>query len=157
LILKRTISEIGSDTASSFRPLGFVIGNGRWRLSGSNNEIATLFIYIIMIFSTPRRAFRYNECMAQIEVQRIDDFPKAVFDVTVSGESVTRHRVVLTREYYEKLTADAVTAEELVEESFEYLLAREPNTSILHEFDLKVITKYFSGYEQEMQSKLQAG
>jgi hypothetical protein len=49
----------------------------------------------------------------------------------------------------------AVTAEELVEESFEFLLAREPNTSILSEFDLKGINKYFSGYEQEMQRKFQ--
>ena len=95
--------------------------------------------------------------MTDIEVQRIDDFPHAVFDVLVRGETETTHRVSLTRAYYERLTDDAVTAEKLVEESFAFLLAREPNTSILSEFDLKDITKYFSGYEQEMQKKFQPG
>jgi hypothetical protein len=99
----------------------------------------------------------HNKNMAQIEVQRIDDFPYAVFDVIVRDDTVTAHRVTLTRAYYEQLTDDAVTAEELVEKSFEYLLAREPNTSILSEFDLKSITKYFSGYEQEIKRKLQPG
>jgi hypothetical protein len=97
----------------------------------------------------------HNKNMAQIEVQRIDDFPQAIFDVVVRGETVTAHRVTLTRAYYEQLTAGAVTAEELVEESFEFLLAREPNTSILSEFDLQGINKYFSGYEREMQRKFQ--
>jgi len=91
--------------------------------------------------------------MEQIEILRIDDFPQAIFDVTVRGNTVTTHRVSLTREYYEKLTADAVPVKELVEESFAFLLARESNTSILSEFDLKVIETYFPGYEQEMQKK----
>ena len=91
--------------------------------------------------------------MEQIEIQRIDDFPQATFDVTVRSNSVTTHRVTLTRDYYEKLTAGAVTADELVEESFAFLLVRESNTSILSEFDLKVIETYFPGYEREMQGK----
>ena len=95
--------------------------------------------------------------MTQIEITKIDDFPKAVFDVTLSGNPVTAHRVTLTRDYYEKLTANIVTAEELVEESFKFLLAREPNTSILSEFDLTVISKYFSDYEREIKSKFLPG
>jgi uncharacterized protein (DUF39 family) len=94
--------------------------------------------------------------MAQIEVNRIDDFPHAVFDVTVSSDSVTTHRVMLTREYYEKLTANAVTAEELVEESFAFLLDREPNTSILSEFELTLISNYFPEYEREIEKKLRS-
>jgi adenosine deaminase len=98
----------------------------------------------------------YTEAREQIEIQRIDDFPQAGFDVTVRSNSVTTHRVTLTREYYKKLTADAVTAKELVEETFAFLLARESNTSILPEFDLKVIKKYLSGYEREMQRKFRS-
>lgn len=91
--------------------------------------------------------------MAKIEIQRIDDFPEATFDVTVSDDTVTTHRVTLTREYYEHLTASDVTAEELIEESFEFLLAREPNTAILLEFDLPAISGYFPAFEREMKAK----
>jgi hypothetical protein len=94
--------------------------------------------------------------MTQIETTKIDDFPQAVFDVTVSGNPDTAHRVTLTRDYYEQLTAGAVTAEELVEESFKFLLAHEPNTSILSAFDLTLISKYFPDYEPEIKSKFQS-
>ena len=103
-----------------------------------------------------RYAIRYNETMANIEIQKVDGFPDAAFDVTVSGNTVTAHRVRFSREYYEELTASAVTAEELVEESFEFMLAREPNTSILSEFDLKEISRYFPAYEQEMKNKFRS-
>jgi hypothetical protein len=91
--------------------------------------------------------------MAKIEIKKLQDFPQGKFEVTVRGNTVTRHKVTLTQEYYEKLTAGAGSPEKLVEESFEFLLAREPNTSILSEFDLAVISKYFPGYEQEIKSK----
>ena len=73
--------------------------------------------------------------------------------MTVESNTVTKHYVALTKAYYEKLTAGAVPAEKLVEESFAFLLAREPNTSILSEFDLAVISNYFPGYEQAMRNK----
>lgn len=96
---------------------------------------------------------RYNSCMAQIEVKKLQDFPQAAFEVTVKGNTVTRHTVTLVSQYYEKLTSGAVSPEELVEESFAFLLAREPNTSILSGFNLMVISKYYPGYEREMQIK----
>jgi len=94
--------------------------------------------------------------MIQIEVKKLKDLPEARFEVTIRSNTVTKHKVTLTREYYEKLTAGAVSAEELVEKSFEFLLAREPNTSILSEFNLMVISKYLPGYEREIKSKFQS-
>jgi hypothetical protein len=38
--------------------------------------------------------------------------------------------------------------EMLVQKSFEFLLERESNTSILRSFDLPVIQRYFSEYER---------
>ena len=38
--------------------------------------------------------------------------------------------------------------EQLVEESFDFLLQREPKESILSEFDLSVISRYFPDYER---------
>ncbi|HSM71183.1 MAG TPA: hypothetical protein VK851_06540 [Anaerolineales bacterium] len=91
--------------------------------------------------------------MTQIGIKTLKDLPQGEFEVTVRSSTVTHHKVTLTQEYYEKLTAGAVSAEELVRISFEFLLAREPNTSILSDFDLSVISNYFPVYEQEMKSR----
>lgn len=91
--------------------------------------------------------------MTQIEVKKLEDFPKGEFEVTVSGNRVTKHKVTITESYYQELTSGAVSAEELVEKSFRFLLAREPNTSILSEFDLTVISTYFPDYERKIKSK----
>ncbi len=94
--------------------------------------------------------------MTKIEILKIDPFPQARFDITVRDDTVTMHRVTLTQAYYQELTASAVTAEELIEESFEFLLAREPNTSILTQFDLPAISGYFPDFEQEMKRKFRS-
>lgn len=44
----------------------------------------------------------------------------------------------------------------LVRASFEFLLAREPVTSILSTFSLDVIGRYFPEYEQEMRARFGA-
>lgn len=108
-----------------------------------------------LVFSTAlsRRFFRYNGSMAQVEVKKLEDFPQARFEVIVRSDMIKMHTVTLTREYYEKLTAGAVPAEELVEESFAFLLAREPSTSILSGFNLTEISQYFPEYEREMKDK----
>jgi hypothetical protein len=83
-----------------------------------------------------------------IDVKRIDT---TNFEVTVKfGDSETTHMVVAEPAYVEKLTGNATEAPELIEKSFEFLLAREPNTSILRSFDLPTISRYFPEYEQTM-------
>jgi len=42
----------------------------------------------------------------------------------------------------------------LIEESFRFLLEREPNTSILSSFELPLIGKYFPQYEREIRKRL---
>lgn len=80
-----------------------------------------------------------------ITVLKIND---TTFEVTVEGRTVTTHKVTVNPAYYEKLTAGQVPVEVLVEKSFEFLLDREPNTSILRSFDLPVIGRYFPEYER---------
>jgi len=80
-----------------------------------------------------------------ISVEPIDD---TTFRVTVEGRTTTTHTVTLSPSYYEKLTARRVTPEVLVEKSFEFLLERESNASILRSFDLPVIGRYFPEYER---------
>jgi len=78
-----------------------------------------------------------------------------VFQVTVSqGSSQTSHRVTMTRDVYERLTGARCPPEELVRRSFEFLLEREPKESILSEFDITVISRYFPGYEAEIARRI---
>jgi hypothetical protein len=41
-----------------------------------------------------------------------------------------------------------------VEESFRFLLEREPKESILRRFNLTVISRYFPEYEREIKTRL---
>ena len=77
------------------------------------------------------------------------------FLVTVTeGRSQSSHRVTVRQEYYEKLSGGNISAEELVRRSFDFLLEREPKESILSQFDLSVIARYFPDYEQQIQKRL---
>ncbi|MEJ2327124.1 MAG: hypothetical protein P8Y27_14480 [Chromatiaceae bacterium] len=86
-----------------------------------------------------------------ITVEPID---KNTFRVTVKGRTTTTHTVTLSSPYYEKLTGKQVTPEVLVEKSFEFLLDRESNTSILRSFELPVIGQYFPEYETTISKML---
>jgi hypothetical protein len=87
-----------------------------------------------------------------IRVQPIDE---TTFRVTVEGRTTTTHTVTVSDSYYEKLTGKRVAPEVLVEKSFEFLLERESNTSILRSFKLPVIGRYFPKYEAIIRSMLE--
>jgi hypothetical protein len=87
----------------------------------------------------------------RITVRQID--PRT-YEVAVQAATPTRHIVRLPREYYLQLTAGQVSEPGLIEESFRFLLEREPNTSILARFDLAVIGDYFGEYELEIAQRL---
>lgn len=89
--------------------------------------------------------------MATLLVKPLED---NTFEVTVQGRSSTTHIVSVDPDYAAKLTAGKVVTEELVKRSFEFLLEREPNTSILRSFDLPVIARYFPEYERVIRSML---
>ena len=71
-----------------------------------------------------------------------------VFDVSVGGPSPTTHRVTASEDYVRSLTGGRAPGVEVVRKSFEFLLEREPNTSILRSFELRVIQQYFPEYEK---------
>lgn len=85
-----------------------------------------------------------------VTVTKVDD---TTFDVTVEGKTTTTHHVTVDDAVYRRLTGGKVTPEELIRQSFEFLLEREPNTSILRRFDLTVISNYFPEYEADMKSR----
>ena len=78
------------------------------------------------------------------------------WEVTVKAGTTTRHRVRVTGADLERFGGRA-SAEDLLQESFRFLLEREPNTSILGSFDLPVISSYFSDYEADIRQRLGVG
>jgi hypothetical protein len=86
-----------------------------------------------------------------IKVRKIND---QTFEVTVEDQTVTTHRVTVKPDVYKDLTEGEVSIERLIEKSFEFLLQREPNTSILRSFDLPIIGHYFPEYEKTIRGML---
>jgi hypothetical protein len=66
------------------------------------------------------------------------------------GES--KHKVSVSEEYWNDLTDGDVSPSELVEKSFQFLLAREPVESILPSFDLTQIKQHFPEYEENLRT-----
>jgi len=78
------------------------------------------------------------------------------FEVVVKSKSTTQHKVYVSNDFYKLLTDAKFSYENLIKASFEFLLERESNNSILSQFDLKVISHYFPEYEKEIKKRLKA-
>ena len=87
--------------------------------------------------------------MATITIQSEEQTEKGWrFFVAVDGQGdAITYSVTLDKEYWEELTGSRYAPEELVRRSFAFLLTKEPKESILKEFDLRIISRYFSDYE----------
>ena len=81
----------------------------------------------------------------------VEKISETNFKVTVESNTKTTHEVSVSPSYYKKLTGEKISPEALIKKSFEFLLEREPNTSILSTFDLTVINQYFPEYERLIQ------
>jgi hypothetical protein len=86
-----------------------------------------------------------------VTVEKVKD---NTYKVTVTAGATTTHTVTLDPAYYQKLAGDKCSPERLVEKSFEFLLQRESNSSILRSFDLPVIGRYFPEYESTIKGML---
>ena len=81
--------------------------------------------------------------MASIKIIEIE---KDKFLVEVSDNVKSSHNVVISDKVYQELTNSMISKYELLEKSFAFLLDREPNTSILTNFEIQIISHYFSDY-----------
>ena len=82
-----------------------------------------------------------------VSIRKLSD---DVFEVTVTKTSTTTHTVTVTDQSLTDLTDNNVTKTQLLKFSFNFLLDREPNTSILSSFDINVISRYLSDYKDEV-------
>ena len=80
----------------------------------------------------------------------ITELSKDKFEITVNADQITKHVVSVTDQMLLNLTNNKTSKEELLNFSFNFLLERESNTSILSSFDLTVISKYFPEYTKKV-------
>ena len=86
-----------------------------------------------------------------IQVQFTDTGDPLKAEVIVrEGSGETRHHVTMSRETFDRLTAGKHTPERCLEAAFQFLLDREPKESILRQFDVTVISRYFPEFEREL-------
>ena len=83
----------------------------------------------------------------------ITKLSKDKFEITVKADQLTKHIVSVTDQMLLKLANNKTSKEELLHFSFDFLLERESNTSILSSFDITVISKYFSEYKKKVSDK----
>jgi hypothetical protein len=77
------------------------------------------------------------------------------FGVEVTeGNEVTGHKVRLPPAFLDDLLLTEVDEELIVRETIDFLLEREPATSILAEFSLDDVSRYFPEFPQELQRRL---
>lgn len=70
------------------------------------------------------------------------------------GTRATNHRVLVPLPDVDDLQPGATDPTALVEASFAFLLEREPKESILPEFDLGMIERYFPEYRTAIRERL---
>ena len=82
----------------------------------------------------------------------ITELFKDKFEIKVKADQLTKHIVSVTDQMLLNLTNNKTSKEELLNFSFNFLLEREPNTSILSKFDIIVISKYFPEYISKVEN-----
>ena len=82
-----------------------------------------------------------------INVETIDN---NTFKVSVTKNASTVHIVLLNDRFHLDVSNNKLTKTELITKSFEFLLKRESNQSILKKFNLEVISQYFPEYFDEI-------
>ena len=82
----------------------------------------------------------------------ITELSKDKFEITVNADRITKHVVSVTDQMLLNLTNNKISKEELLNFSFNFLLEREPNTSILSKFDIILISKYFPEYISKVEN-----
>lgn len=70
------------------------------------------------------------------------------------GDTITSHRVAVPGSLLDDLGLDAVDPELVVRETIGFLLDREPATSIMTEFSLDQVPRFFPDYYDELRARL---
>jgi hypothetical protein len=79
------------------------------------------------------------------------------FGVEVTeGDETTSHKVIVPPSLLDDWGLEESDSENVIRESFAFLMEREPATSILPEFSLAIISRYYPEYKDELPERLEA-
>ncbi|ASC72486.1 uncharacterized protein XM38_034430 [Halomicronema hongdechloris C2206] len=87
----------------------------------------------------------------QSETQTNDGW---AYEVTLTNGREHRYRVTLSQADYQAWSQERVPPAAVITAAFEFLLAREPASSILSSFDCSVIRRYFPAVDRELPKQL---
>ena len=87
-----------------------------------------------------------------MQIQPLADHEYAV-DIT-EGTTRTRHRVIVTPDLLDDLRLVDADEQQVVRASFQFLLEREPATSIYEEFPLDTVASRFPDFADELRARL---
>jgi hypothetical protein len=78
------------------------------------------------------------------------------FGVEVTeGSETTSHKVIVPPTLLDDWGLEETDSEAVIRESFAFLMEREPATSILPEFSLAIISRYYPEYKDELPERLE--
>ena len=78
------------------------------------------------------------------------------FGVEVTeGDETTSHKVIVPPSLLDDWGLEEKDSEDVIRESFAFLLEREPASSILPEFSLAIIPRYYPEYKDELPERLE--
>lgn len=78
------------------------------------------------------------------------------FGVEVTeGSETTSHTVIVPRSLLDDWGLEETDSEDVIRESFAFLMEREPASSILPEFSLAIIPRYYPEYKDELPERLE--
>ncbi len=83
--------------------------------------------------------------MRNILIRRINH---ECYEVIVTKKEVTKHIVHVSDSVHNHFTEGKMTKEQFVKKAFLFLLQREQNTSILKEFQIEMIAKFFPDFRK---------
>ena len=83
---------------------------------------------------------------------KISQLGNDIFEVVVVGDTTTCHEVIVTDKVLLELTNNLVSKKDLLDFSFNFLLRKEQNTSIMTSFEISIIGQFFAEYKNEVRS-----
>ena len=82
-----------------------------------------------------------------IAIERIDN---DTFSVLISSKKNTQHTVKFSDKQRDLYELGHIQKDVIIKIAFDFLLAREPNTSILTNFSIDLISNYFPEFETKL-------
>ena len=82
-----------------------------------------------------------------IAIKRIDNDN---FSVLISSKKDTQHTVKFSDKQRDLYELDHIQKDVIIKFAFDFLLGREPNTSILTNFSIDLISNYFPEFETKL-------